>query len=559
MTSLLRWLDDPSADIGICFRTRDGWDRHSYRRIADSALRVAGCLAELSHAGTRNVVSIALPPGPSFAEAFFGVLAAGLTPNPVPPPAFFASSAGYVEHTARLLRTSAPGAVLTDAAARDLIERVRQSVGGGFPVITTSDIEGAAPLPGRRPPADLALLQFTSGSSGQPKVVPITADSLEANVAGMADWVGMRPDDVTATWLPVHHDMGLIGCLLTPAATGSGVLALSPAEFIRSPLAWLECFGKLGATLTASPAFGLTHVLRGITSAPLDADWDFSRWRAAIIGAERIDVDVLRRFADALLPYGFDPTALCPAYGLAESTLAVTGLRPGEPVRWLGPAGQAAGQQGRVVGCGAPVAGAEIRILDEAGTALPDGQLGEIAIRGRCVATEYRTAEGSHPLTDGDGWLRTGDAGFRHTGELFVVGRMGDALKVRGRTVFAEDVEDAVAARLGVARHRVVALLGTADSVEVAIVLLEEPGALDTALDTGQVALVLRSHVGSDVSQRIFRGPSGCIARTTSGKPQRRLMWQRLTGPQPPREVVEYHAAECQGIVKAAESSGSAR
>jgi acyl-CoA synthetase (AMP-forming)/AMP-acid ligase II len=545
MTSLLGWLDDPSAETGICFRTHDGWDRHSYQQIAASALRVAGCLAQVAGAGARDVVSIALPPGPEFAEAFFGVLAAGLTPNPVPPPAFFASSDGYVEHTARLLRTSAPGAVLTDAAARDLIERVRRAAGGDFPVITTGDTEQAAPLAARRPPAGIALLQFTSGSSGQPKVVPISGDNLEANVAGMAEWVGMGPDDVTATWLPVHHDMGLIGCLLTPAATGSGVLALSPVDFIRSPLTWLECFGKLGATFTASPTFGLTHVLRRLKSTPADPGWDFSRWRGAVIGAERVDVDVLRRFASALRPYGFEPTTLCPAYGLAESTLAVTGLRPGNPVRWL----SAEGQQGRVAGCGTPVAGAEIRILDEAGTALPDGRLGEITIRGRCVAAEYRTSAGSRPLTDGDGWLRTGDAGFLDTGELFVVGRMGDALKVRGRTIFAEDVEDAVAARLGVARHRVVALLGTADSVDTAVILLEEPGELDQE----EVALVLRSQVGPDIRQRIFRGPSGCITRTTSGKPRRRVMWQRLTGSQPPPDVAEYH-----GIAVVAERSGSA-
>jgi acyl-CoA synthetase (AMP-forming)/AMP-acid ligase II len=339
-------------------------------------------------------------------------------------------------------------------------------------------------------------------------------------------------------------------------------LALTPLDFVRSPALWLECFGALGATLTATPAFGLAHALRHVTRQPEAlAGWDFSRWRSVIVGAERIDPGLLRRFAATLRPWGFDPDALCPAYGLAESTLAVTGVHPGDPVRVTGlPSGPRAvarpsvplhtdtdgtdgtdsASESQVVGCGIPLAGAEIQVLDEDGAKLPEGQIGEITVRGLCVATGLRTSHGLLPAADQDGWLRTGDAGFLRDGELFVVGRMGDALKVRGTSVFAENVEERVAQCLGTPRHRVAALLGTIGTTDTVVLLVEDGrGREETFWDA--VPIVLRGCVGVDVQQRLFHGPPGSIARTTSGKPRRRLLWQRLTGPEPPRGVVECH------------------
>ncbi|WP_460060583.1 AMP-binding protein [Streptomyces sp. YKOK-I1] len=564
MTSLLGWLDDPAESAGISFRAGDDWQRHSHRSTAEAVLRVAGGLRDT---GIRSgdVVSLVLPTGHDFVIAFFGALAAGATPNPIAPPAAFANSAAYVEQTSRLLWAARPSAVLTDADGLELVGQACRTAGGGFPLLTVGQVRRGSPSLARPPAAEAALLQFTSGSTGDPRAVEVSRESLETNLAGIAGWLGMRPGDTTATWLPFHHDMGLIGCLLTPVVTGTSVLALSQVQFVRSPLLWLECFGVHGAVLTATPAFGLAHVLRYVTARPQALEgWDFSRWRSAIVGAERITPGLLGRFAAALRPWGFDEAALCPAYGLAESTLAVTGVRPGDRVRVCAPpagprvvAGHPSPlRPGRpeptadpgtviespLVGCGTPLAGAEIRILDEDGATAAEGRIGEITVRGPCVASGFRTRDGILPVADGDGRLRTGDAGFLRGGELFVVGRMGDALKVRGRTVFAEDVEERVADCLDRTRHRVAALLG-ADGADDTVVLLVEgrvgaDGAAEVPWDT--VSAVLRACVGADVRRLMFHGPPGAIARTTSGKPRRRLLWQRLTGPERPDGVVAY-------------------
>jgi acyl-CoA synthetase (AMP-forming)/AMP-acid ligase II len=552
MTSVLGWMDNPASHTGISFRSNGEWRRSSYEQIATAALSVAGGLTEVG-VQRGDVVTIVLPAGPGFAAAFFGVLAAGATPSPLAPPALFAGSGAYISHAARLLRIAAPCAVVTEPASATLLTEVRQHAGGDFPVVTLEDA-GAAARPARRPPADVALLQFTSGSSGDPKAVLIRRESLDTQVTGIAGWLGMRPDDVTATWLPAHHDMGLIGCLLTPAATGTSVLSLTPAEFIRAPSLWLECFGRLGATLTATPAFGLAHALRQLDRQPAVADgWDLSRWRVVIVGAERAEASLLRRFAETLRPQRFDPRAYCPAYGLAESSLAVTGVPPAEPVRWVTvPAGHAAtagrprpldditrSAQGQLVGSGFPLAGAEVRIIGPDGAVQPDGQVGEIAVRGPCVGSGYRTAEGLRPVADSDGWLQTGDAGLRHSGELYVLGRMGDALKVRGRSVFAEEIEEQVAAQTGIARHRIAALLGSVGTADWAILLIEKAG--NPSWD--DVMAVLRRLVGTDVRVRLLTGPAGSIARTSSGKPRRRLMWRSLSMPQPPDGVTEVSPA----------------
>lgn len=552
MTSLLGWLDDPAADAGIACYGDDGWEHSSYQDIARAALQVAGCLGEAG-VRPRDVVPVVLPSGPAFIAGFFGVLAAGATPSPLVPPTLFADSAAYGDHLTGLLRTAQPRAVLTSAGNASLISQVRGSVGRDFPVLTEDEVTAAAPLAARRQPPPAALVQFSSGSTGSPRAVQVSMSSLESNLSAIAGWLGMRPGDVTATWLPVHHDMGLIGCLLTPAATGTGVLMLTPHNFIRSPLLWLDCFGKLGATLSATPAFGLARVVRQLEREPPGpGGWDLSRWRTLIIGAERIDADLLRRFASALQPWGFWPDALCPAYGLAESTLAVTGVRQADPVRWVSlPPGQDTAAEPRrlphetaspvsypVVGCGMPLGRAEVRVAGPDGRTVPDGELGEILVRGPSVAAAYLGPGRQEPITDEDGWLHTGDAGLLHGSELFVVGRTGDAIKVRGRSVFAEDIEAQVALATGISRHLIAALLGTAGGADTAVVLIERAG----AVDWDRVSGVLRRHLGAGVAQRLVTGPAGCIARTSSGKPRRRLMWQRLTAAQLPAEMTEHKA-----------------
>jgi acyl-CoA synthetase (AMP-forming)/AMP-acid ligase II len=382
--------------------------------------------------------------------------------------------------------------------------------------------------------ASAALLQFTSGSSGRVKGVRVPVSALAANVAAISGWLEMAEGDATASWLPVHHDMGLTGCLLTPVVQQGDLYLLEPAEFIRDPARYVACFNALsangaGAVMTAMPTFGLDYITRRLTPEAL-AGLDFSGWRALIVGAERIDIDVLDRFLALMGPFGFDRRALLPAYGLAEATLAVTGLALREEFTTVAVAprltslGRPVTSTGedlqQVVGCGRALDGVTVSIQDEEGHLLPDRHVGQIVVCGASVADGYVIGPAPTSSTGWhDGALWTGDAGFLDGGQLFVIGRLGDAMKVRGRTLFAEDIESALV-EAGLPRLRVAVLLGSSARGAAGVVLLErpEPAWVDAA------AVVLR-RLTEGVPVVILDVGRRSIQRTTSGKPKRRVMW----------------------------------
>jgi acyl-CoA synthetase (AMP-forming)/AMP-acid ligase II len=483
-------LDSPSAERGIRFATARGWDFWSYARLAELVHR---CAAGLAGAGVPQDgrVGIIEGNGPHFVGLFFGAMLIGATPSPIAPRPAFGDHDRYATHLAAVLRKAKP----------DLLVHAE---GLPAPGLSTSDLLAAAPsrVPARDP-APTALLQFTSGTSGTAKAVAVGHDNLAANLAAIAHWLEMTPQDATASWLPVHHDMGLVGCLLAPIVTGGDLWQLSPSEFVRRPHRYLECFGRLGARLTATPVFGLDHLVRRVSPQTL-AGMDFSEWRAVIVGAERIAPGTLEAFARLAEPFGFDRRAFLPAYGLAEATLAVTGL----PLRtgWSAtPSGGSA-----VVGCGTPVLGATVAVIGDDGRPVPEGTVGEIVASGASVP---------------GGSVATGDAGFLHNGQLHVLGRLGDSMKVRGRTVFAEDVDAAVTAACPAASGRVAALLGSildsAGDGSRVVVLVERPRPeWIPTIRAAAAALTEESEV------EVLSLPSGGIARTSSGKPRRRELWR---------------------------------
>ena len=242
----------------------------------------------------------------------------------------------------------------------------------------------------------VGLVQFTSGSSGSACGVALTLGAIEENIAAIHDWLSMTTADVTVSWLPLHHDMGLIGCLLAPVVNQSDVRLLRPEQFVRRPLRYLQCFSDFGGSVSAMPTFGLDYVARRVPASAIDG-YEFESWRALIVGSERVDIAPLERFAALVGPRGFATTALLPAYGLAEATLAVTGqrigmrhataqvehtsLRIGEPVQLTS---SDTGVQ--LVGCGGPIRGVTVAIVDEEGSELPDGHLGEIIVRSPSLA-----------------------------------------------------------------------------------------------------------------------------------------------------------------------------
>jgi fatty-acyl-CoA synthase len=541
-SALLRWLDDPGEDRGIHFAdSAGGWSFCSYAELAGSVAEGAG---RLEDAGLRagGVVCIAVPSGPEFVAAFFGTLIAGGTPSPLAPPLIFRSADEYVSQLARQLQAASPCLVVSDADLLPVVAGAVETTGLDCPCLALSLAGERCDLQAR-PLAGLALLQFTAGSSGHPRGVRISWRNLETQVAALHQWVRWRQDDSVASWLPLYHDMGLVGMFLCSVVHRAHLWLMRPEQFLRSPASWLACLGRFGATMTGGPTFGYAYTASKVTSAELDG-LDFSRWRVAAVGAERVDPAALERFARLVAPNGFRRAGFMPGYGLAEATLALTGsslgedpllvavdrasLRFGHPVRVLerGRLDRAgAGRQDDwLVGCGRPLPGIRLLVVDATGAPLGEGRLGEVVASGPWVAEGYRGAQASGPSRFAQGRLCTGDAGFLLDGELFVLGRMGDSTKVRGRSLYAEDVEASLAAIPGVPAGRVVVVFGRFDGLDtVAAVVERERGAW-----VEPAARRLRSETGRSARILILEVPRHAIPRTSSGKPRRRLLGQEL-------------------------------
>lgn len=529
---LLAWLDAPRHDHGIRFAGPDDtWSAWSYEQLTRLTRRAAWGLVEHG-VREREAVVLVQRSGPDFVATLFGAMLAGAVPAVAAPPLAFQDPAAYREHLTGLLRAARPALVVTDT---DLVSRIQElsSHATHAPTIAFTALVRGVNEENRRParePADLALLQFTSGSSGPARGVRVPFAALEANVAAIRRWLQMTEHDTTASWMPVHHDLGLVGCVLTPIVNGSDLWLMQTADFVRRPLRYLRCLGVHGARLTAMAPFGLEHIVRRVRPTDLEG-MNLSQWRAAIIGAERLDPALLERFHALLAPHGLRRTALLPAYGLAEATLAVTGLPLGEGWRAVEvepaslavgrPARRPEGDAMRLVGSGRPLDGTSVTVVDYEGQPLPDGHVGVVVVAGPSVATGYLAGTGEHSLTGFTArGLRTGDAGLLVDGQLFVVGRLGDSIKIRAETLFAEELE-ALLVGAGIPSHRVAVVLGHHRGVPTAVAVVEQPrepwqhlarGLLRRRCEGGQVVVVPVA--------------SGAIARTSSGKPQRRRVWQ---------------------------------
>ncbi|MCZ4119622.1 AMP-binding protein [Streptomyces sp. H39-S7] len=551
---LTAWLTDPHPGRGV--RLADdsgGWTYVPYPELAAAAHRAG---AAMRAAGVRpgDVVCLLMPTGLPCLAALFGAWAAGATISPLPPPAFQTDDA-YVEHIAAILEQAAPALLVASGEFDALAARAMTRAGlPGRPwtpqEITDgpSEPEGSVPdgaRPVAPPPEAVALLQFTSGSTGRPRGVQVSWRNLAANRVLQSRLIGWRDGDGFASWLPLHHDMGLIGCCLFPVASQSDLWLMRPEQFIRDPARWLDCFAPGRAAHSAAPSFAFAYAARRVRPRRLD-ELDLSGWRSVCVGAEAVDPAALSAFARFAAPAGFSPDAYVPSYGLAENTLAVSGaaaplviLRPDwaalrigrevtvEDTARLGDRPVEAGS-GWLVGHGFPQAGdgVAVRILDEDGAPVPACHLGEIAVSGDSVAAGYHAGREGGPDSTRfvGGELRTGDAGFLHDGQLFVLGRMGDSLKLRGRSVYVDDLDAKVAAVIGLDRDRAaVVALNDRGRAGVAVFVEAAPGPW-----TEKVTDLLRAELGPEPALTLVAGRRGLLKRTTSGKLRRRHMWQLL-------------------------------
>jgi acyl-CoA synthetase (AMP-forming)/AMP-acid ligase II len=536
---LLGWLEDPEADHGIRLHGEDGWDLHPYPDLARRATWMANTIREIG-VGRDARVAVAVTDPIRFLEGFFGALACGATPIPIAPPTLLGRT--HREYVAHLLRTGAVNAVVATADMSGPLAEAVAVAGLAIPVLS----EPATPCEDLPPVrhADLALVQFTSGSTSKPRAVKVSWQALETHVAMIRRWLDWGPNDSMASWLPLYHDMGLIGGFLTTVCTQSDLWLMPPEQFIRQPLQFLRCIGENGVAISPSPTFGYAYMARRLRTEEL-AGTDFSSFRAAVIGAERIDPRMIASFARLVADHGFRWEGLRPAYGLAEATLAVTGLELGRKPRVLnidwaslelgaqvnytdaGTLDVFGGKSGSaLVSCGRPLPGTTVTVVDNSGRPLPPGHLGEIQVRSPSVSLGYEGdgPEGSATRIE-DGCVVTGDAGFIVDDELYVIGRITDCIMVRGQRVYVEYVEDSIAEALELLPDKCVVTPGHGPMGEEIIATLEQPPAGPWVQ---RVVTVLTSIGGRDLGIKVYAAKPRSIPRTTSGKKRRRLLSRRL-------------------------------
>lgn len=476
---------------------------------------------------------------PGFFDAFFGAQYAGLIPVPVSIPVGIGGKDAYLDQLRRQLAASgAVAAVGIDDLAGFLADAAK-----GFPAVRLHGGKGVLDaLPEKavdlRPlrPADLCYIQFSSGSTRHPHGVQITQRALMANLAGMTGPAGLDviPGDRAASWLPLYHDMGLIGFLMAPLSCQLSIDYLTPRDFARRPMQWLNIISRNRGTISYSPSFGYDlSTRRGATQVP--ADLDLSCWRRAGIGGDMIRPEVLNRFADAFEPSGFDRKAFIPSYGMAEVCLAITFSPKGAGVRTdvvdrvaLGK-DQAAvpavdpqdGHRARsFVLCGRVLPGHLLEVRGPDGKPLSDRQVGRIFIKGPSVMPGYfGEPEASREVLSADGWLDTGDLGYWLAGEIVVTGRAKDLIIINGRNVWPQDIEWALEARRVVKNGDAAAFsvdTGAGERVVVAVLARVSDAEAGEAL-ARDVAGAVREAIAVDCDVALVPPTTG-LPTTSSGK-----------------------------------------
>jgi acyl-CoA synthetase (AMP-forming)/AMP-acid ligase II len=559
LVEILRMRAELRSDDTAYVFVKDGVDdasQWSYRQLWGRASAIARRLLDLEAEGKRAL--LLYEPSLDYIAGFLGALQAGAIAVPSYPPSGSRAS-GRLQS---IIDDARPDFILSTTAIRESEEHFRAEFWRAQALswittetLTPETLEEAKGAYRPAGPKAIALLQYTSGSTGNPKGVMVTHRNLMSNAEALCDWLGRDPEPRGCIWLPPFHDMGLMGGILQPLYQGFPVVLFSPRHFIQQPIRWLRAISRHRSTVTSAPNFAFDLCINDVEDEDL-AGIDLSSLRVAFCGAEPVRKETLMRFFERFAPFGLREEALTPCYGMAETTLIVSGKPPGAtPV--FRHFDQAALDERRVVerdaaspgarplsSCGPVVRGLAVEIVDPQSLkpSLP-GQIGEIWVAGEHVAAGYwrreaetREAFGAEVAGDGRRYLRTGDLGFLLDGELFIAGRIKDLIIIAGRNHYPQDIElTAEAAHPAISANGVAAFAIEREGEE-ALVLVAEARRTRKAEAQEEYEEIRRTMLQAVVSGHgvapvdIYLAPGGTIPRTTSGKIQRQACKRAYLG-----------------------------
>ena len=512
-------------------------ERLTYRDLWQGALRYAAHLAEAG-LSPGQTVAIMLPTGADYLYCFYGVLLAGGVPVPLYPPARLTTIEDHMTRHVGILKSCGAAIMVTIPQAKPLAWLLRAQVESLRSVLMPDDFSSTpaafAPVRGRA--GHIGFLQYTSGSTGNPKGVVLTHANLLANVRAMGKAARATQEDVFVSWLPLYHDMGLIGGCFATMYLGFPVVLMSPLAFLSRPASWLRAIHRHGGTISGGPNFSYELCLRRISEEDMEG-LSLSSWRFAFNGAEPVSPETMLAFQDKFKKYGFKENAMSPVYGLAECTVGVAFTSPGTPWRMdaldrdvFSRTGEAVPARPddpaplKVVGCGEVIEEHDLRVVDAAGLELPDRNEGHLQLRGPSATSGYyRNPEATKGLFQGE-WLNTGDRAYLSEGMVYITGREKDIIIRGGRNISPYELEEAVGDLPGI-RRGCVAVFGsmdTASGTERLVVLAEtrEQDVQASEALKSRINALAMSLIGAPADD-IVLAPPHTVPKTSSGKIRR--------------------------------------
>jgi 1-acyl-sn-glycerol-3-phosphate acyltransferase len=542
LVEVLEWHAQRHPDRRhILYLAADGEPEElTYGGLLERGRAVAAGLARLG-VGPGQAVGLMLPTGLEYFAAFVGVQLAGGVPVPLYPPARKSQIEDHLRRQAGILQTAGAEVLITFPEVLTLARLLRAQLPVLRKVVTVAELSSgdATPPTVHVREEDVAFLQFTSGSTGNPKGVVLTHANLLANLRAIGVGAEIRPGDVVVSWLPLYHDMGLIGCWMGSLYFAMPLVLMSPLTFLAHPSRWLWAIHRHRATLSAAPNFAYELCVNKITAEEIEG-LDLSSWRMALNGAEPVSPEAMRRFTERFAPYGFRPGALAPVYGLAESSLALAFppldrpplvdvvdreafQRSGEAVPVSPEAGDGASAL-RFASCGFPLRGHEIRIVDEDGREVEERREGRLEFKGPSATSGYfRNPEATAKLVRGE-WRDSGDRAYIAGGEVYITGRVKDIIIRAGRNLYPHELEGAVGEVAGV-RKGCVAVFGSPDpatGTERLVVMAEtrERGEEDLEKLRQEIQDVTIDLLGTPADVVALVAPHS-VPKTSSGKIRR--------------------------------------